>query len=92
MELMWDLRALRAARLTTAGDARAFQPSLDIQAFFPSLHLNVAHGYFALGKIREARQHVEAGLAATRSLPESPYLLTIHHGLERLARSVADSD
>jgi hypothetical protein len=91
MELLWDLRALRAARRTTTADTRAHHPSLAIESFFPSLHLNVAYGYFALGRHCKARQHVEAGLSALRVIPENPYLLTIHHGLERLARRVADS-
>ncbi len=93
MELTWDLRALRAANRATSADTRAaHHSSFDIQYFFPSLHLNVAYGYFALGRRLEARRHIEAGLSAIHNLPEGPYLLTIHNGLERLASRVANSD
>ncbi|WP_414637628.1 hypothetical protein [Actinomycetospora sp.] len=44
-ELAWDLRALEAADEITAERIGAHHASLDVAAFYPSLHLNLGEDY-----------------------------------------------
>ena len=66
--LAWNVRALAAADALCDDRARRHHPSLSVQTFYPSLHLNLAEDYRALGQPTEAWRHLrlaEAALAAT---------------------------
>jgi hypothetical protein len=52
MELRWDTRALNAALRATDEEAKHHHPSLSIEDFFPSLHLNLADDYLRTGDFR----------------------------------------
>jgi hypothetical protein len=58
VELMWDERALAAADETPDGRAAEYQASLQVSAFYPSLHLNLAEGHRKLGATGRAREHL----------------------------------
>lgn len=65
-ELVWDLRALAAARTLTDGrvaehhDALAgHRDALAVRAFYPSLHLNLAADYVKLRRPAAARTHLD---------------------------------
>lgn len=72
-ELLWDLRALAAARHLD-----------DPTDLLPSLHLNLADVYFRLDAAIQARRHVGAGRAALQSVPANGYFEMIAAGLARI--------
>lgn len=84
-ELMWDLRALRAAAGIT--DDRTAQAGMTVQAaaLLPSLHLNLGDVYLRLGETAAARQHLKDGLEAANALPQDGYGAMIRRGLLGLA-------
>lgn len=87
-ELVWDLRALKAADLVT--DARAEQGGVcGLAGFFPSLHLNLGEVYRKLGNLQAARQHLELGQAAAGALGADGYGAMIRRGLDALALRLA---
>ncbi len=74
-ELTWDLRALDAAG--------------SIEAFYPSLHLNLGEVYRKLGDLHAARHHLDLGLAAARALGDDGYSNMIKGGLNHLAERLS---
>ena len=88
-ELVWDLRALKAADLIT--DARAAEAGVQgtVGAFYPSLHLNVGECFRKLGDLDSARRHLERGRAAAGTLSEDGYGQMIRHGLDRLGERLS---
>ncbi|MEP9357215.1 hypothetical protein [Sphingomonas sp. KR3-1] len=90
-ELGWDLRALHAATGAGLGqDHDPLAPGLD--AFLPSLHLNVGDACRRSGDIAHARLHADHGLARAHALPDDGYGGTIRAGLERLRDRAANPD
>ncbi|MEW2069250.1 hypothetical protein [Streptomyces sp. NPDC007346] len=70
-ELAWDLRALTAAE-GLSGERPAEHPdSLAVQAFFPSLHLNLAADYLKLQRPDAARIHLRQARDAADALEDS---------------------
>jgi hypothetical protein len=84
-ELLWDLRALDAALHATEAEAKAYHDSLSIAGFLPSLHLNLGDDYLRLGDLEACRKHVDAAMACSDALPDTPYAATIRGGIARLA-------
>lgn len=84
-ELCWDRRALAAADEVGDDRARALHPSLDVAAFYPSLHLNLADVLRRLGEAGQAGDHLERARAALDALPEDGYGRMIRDGVERCA-------
>lgn len=84
-ELVWDLRALRAAEQLT--DARAAEVGMTypVAGLFPSLHLNLGDCYRRIGAPGLARKHLRLGLAAAGALPDDGYGRMVRRGLDRLA-------
>jgi hypothetical protein len=71
--LRWNLTALEQAELVIGED---------MGVIYPSLHLNVAHGYEEAGEREKALEHyVQAELACV-SLPEDGYGRMIRKGIE----------
>ena len=89
-ELGWDLRALEAADEVTAERARAQHPSLDVAAFYPSLHLNLGDAYLRLGDAAGARHHLEQARASIDRLPDEGYGRMVRAGVEALGQRCGD--
>ena len=82
-ELQWDLIALDAA--TGAGDETDNEAIIpELEAFLPSLHLNVGDAHRRLGELHLARFHTEAGLRRATVLGDDHYASMIKTGLVRL--------
>jgi len=89
-ELRWDLRALAAATGGGLGEDRdPLAPGLD--AFLPSLHLNVGDACRRAGDAGNAQLHAGFGLGRADALGEDGYGGTIRLGLERLRDRVAEA-
>lgn len=71
--LRWNLLALEQAGLV---------PGEEIAAIYPSLQLNVAHGYQLMGHRMLALAHYELAERACVSLPEDGYGRMIRKGVE----------
>ncbi len=84
-ELAWDLRALEAARTLTDAEVRDFEPSLSCATFFPSLHLNAAESYRAVGDTANARAQLELARSAVAVLGDDGWGRTLRGGIARLA-------
>jgi predicted Zn-dependent protease len=89
-ELAWDLRALEAADEVTAERAREHHPSLDVAAFYPSLHLNLGDAYLRLGDTEGARHHLGRARASVDLLPAEEYGRMIRAGIEALGQRCGD--
>jgi Flp pilus assembly protein TadD len=88
-ELRWDRRALAAADEVGDDRARALHPSLDVAAFYPSLHLNLADVLRRLGDAEQAGEHLGRAMAALDALPDDGYGRMIRDGVERCAARLA---
>ncbi|MBT2376791.1 hypothetical protein J7E90_05280 [Streptomyces sp. ISL-111] len=70
-ELAWDLRALTAAEGLMSGERSAgHRDSLAVQAFYPSLHLNLAADYLKLQRPDAARIHLRQARDAADALKD----------------------
>ncbi|WP_405896707.1 hypothetical protein OG242_03265 [Streptomyces sp. NBC_00727] len=69
-ELAWDLRALTAARALTDERVAGHRDALAVQAFYPSLHLNLAADYVKLQRPAAARDHLQRARAAAAVLAD----------------------
>lgn len=74
-ELTWDLRALDAAG--------------SIEAFHPSLHLNLGEVYRKLGDRQKAAEHLTLGRASVNVLDDDGYGKMIIQGLDGLEARLA---
>ncbi|MEU1588103.1 hypothetical protein [Micromonospora sp. NPDC005710] len=72
-ELGWDERALAAVADLTDARAQEYLPSLQVQAFLPSLYLNLADCHRRLGNVRPAREHLARAREHLTRLPDDPY-------------------
>lgn len=91
-ELVWDRRALEAADELGAERARAHHPSLDVAAFYPSLHLNLADVHRRLGDAPLAGHHLDRAREALGTLPDDGYGRMISGGVDRCAERLAAGD
>ena len=88
-ELVWDLRALDAAELTSDERASRAGVTTPVAGFYPSLHLNLGECYRKLGELDLAREHLERGQAAVGALADDGYGQMVRGGLERLAERLS---
>ncbi|PWR11634.1 hypothetical protein DKT68_05125 [Micromonospora acroterricola] len=72
-ELTWDERALAAVSDLTDERAQRYLSSLQVRAFLPSLHLNLADCHRRLGNIAPAREHLALAREHVAHLPDDPY-------------------
>ncbi|MFC0531182.1 hypothetical protein [Phytohabitans kaempferiae] len=72
-ELAWDERALAAVASLTDERARRYDGSLQVRAFLPSLHLNLADCHRRLADERQARQHLTTARELVTDLPDDAY-------------------
>ncbi|MEU8660587.1 hypothetical protein [Actinoplanes philippinensis] len=89
-ELAWDQRALAAVTDLDDERARRYHDSLQVRAFMPSLHVNLADAYRRAGNAAEARVHLSAAAADLDALPENDYGSMIRAGIDK-AREALDS-
>lgn len=83
-ELEWDRRALAAADSLTAERARTYEPALQVRAFYPSLHLNLASDHLKLGEPDLAREQLERAVLSLDVLPEDAYSAGIRAAVDEL--------
>ena len=88
-ELSWDLRALQVADELSDARLRAWQPTLSVAAFRPSLLLNVAASYRKVGDVAMARATVAQAQAASLVLADDGYGRLIRGGIARIAQDLA---
>jgi hypothetical protein len=82
--LLWDQRALDAARGMDEDEFAATLPGLVLESFFPSLHLNLAQDYDRLSRPEDARRHLALARESFDDLPEDGYGQMIRGGVARL--------
>lgn len=84
-ELAWDLDAVAAADQVTDEQAAQAGMAGPVAALYPSLHLNLGDCYRKLGRLDQAREHLQLGRDAVGALPDDGYGRMIKGGLDRLA-------
>lgn len=89
-ELKWDLLALEAAQALAGEPIETTPYAAGVQAFLPSLHLNLADDYRRLGDFDEARRHAEEGVAACHVLGLDAYSQNVRGGLVRVETQIED--
>ncbi|MER5442709.1 hypothetical protein [Streptomyces sp. NPDC002790] len=87
-ELAWDLRALSAADSLTQERLAEHESSLALQAFYPSLHLNLAADYVKLDRPGAARSHLARARAVAGALGDDGYGDGVRAALARLEERV----
>lgn len=88
-ELMWDERALAAATVLTDERAQEYHASLQVRAFLPSLHLNLADAHRRAGNAAQARHHLAAAAALADILPDDAYAQMIRSGIAKNQAALA---
>ncbi|MEU8510102.1 hypothetical protein AB0C76_00750 [Kitasatospora sp. NPDC048722] len=83
-ELEWDRRALAAADSLTAERAQTYESALQVRAFYPSLHLNLASDHLKLGEADLARDQLERAVRSLDALPEDAYSAGIRTAVDEL--------
>lgn len=90
-ELAWDLRALRAAD-ALAPQGPGSGPADRVRGFYPSLHLNLAADYSAVGESRLARSHLALARLACGSLADDVYGDGVRAAVGRMELRLMGSD
>lgn len=90
-ERIWDQRALAAAEAAPDAVIAAGDAILSIDAFLPSLHLNLGDVCRRSGLLEAARDHAAKAHAASGVLPEDGYGATVRAAIQRLADRLADA-
>ncbi|MET7501948.1 hypothetical protein [Streptomyces microflavus] len=83
-ELAWDLRALTAAEGLSDERPAEHRDSLAVQAFYPSLHLNLAADYLKLQRPDAARIHLRQARDTAVVLDDDGYGGGVRAAIERL--------
>ncbi|MGW1495289.1 hypothetical protein [Streptomyces sp. NBC_00191] len=83
-ELAWDLRALAAADGLSEERRVRHEAAIEVRAFYPSLHLNLAADYVKLQRPEAARVHLDRARAATDALGDDGYGNGVRAAIERL--------
>lgn len=87
---MWDVRALDAADELTDQRARRFESSLQVAAFYPSLHLNIADNLRRLSAFDAAQEHIEAARRGCSSLGDDDYGQFIKNSIDSVEIGIAN--
>ena len=90
--LAWNIRALDAADAATDERVQAHQAGLQIAAFYPSLHLNLADDYRRLGSFEAAEAHIQEAQQCVPALPEDPYGDLIRSAVKEVAEAIDAKD
>ncbi|MEU1396406.1 hypothetical protein ABZ403_10130 [Micromonospora zamorensis] len=84
-ELVWDERALAAVSDLTDERAQRYLSSLQVQAFLPSLYLNLADCHRRLGNPAQAREHLTRASEHLVHLSDDPYGEAIRAAIREFA-------
>ncbi|PZP27245.1 MAG: hypothetical protein DI613_14210 [Kocuria rhizophila] len=85
----WDERAL--AEFDDVSDTDLAPIGVpNAKGFAPSLHLNVGDGYLRMGRLDDARKHLEEGESALLDVERDGYLQFIGQGLQRLRQRLEE--
>ncbi|RLP86210.1 hypothetical protein EAD89_21845 [Micromonospora sp. BL4] len=87
-ELSWDERALAAVADLTDERAQQYHPSMQVQGFLPSLHLNLADDHRRLGHTALAREHLALAERFVGRLPDDPYGEMIRAGIRGVTEAL----
>lgn len=88
-EVEWDERAL--AEFDDVSDTDLAPIGVpNAKGFAPSLHLNVGDGYLRMGRLDDARKHLEEGESALLDVERDGYLQFIGQGLQRLRQRLGE--
>ncbi|WP_123666357.1 hypothetical protein [Actinocorallia herbida] len=90
--LAWDIRALDAADALTDHRVQEHHATLQIAAFYPSLHLNLADDYRRLGSFTAATHHLTAARTHAPTLPNDAYGTMLRTALDQIAEAIAHQD
>ncbi|WP_405165881.1 hypothetical protein OG203_12825 [Nocardia sp. NBC_01499] len=90
--LAWDIRALDAADSLTNTRAKQYHASLDVQGFYPSLHLNLADNYRKLSSFTAAQRELTAAKATLHALPDTPYGTMIRTAVDEVEAAIQAHD
>lgn len=90
-ELVWDLRALRAAEGIADEPPARREPPQAVRVFYPSLHLSLAADYAKLRRPEAAWAHLARARAATAALADDGYGNGVRAAIARLERRL-DAD
>lgn len=91
-ELKWDRTALEIAESAVEGLADGDASAARLQAFFPSLHLNLADDYRRLGEFATAREHADRGNELSGGLGIDAYGQRVRAELIRVAAQIDNGD
>jgi hypothetical protein len=86
--LVWDVRALDAAKALTDDRVQRHHDSLRVAGFFPSLHLNLADNLRRLGSFAAARDHIVAARARQHCLGDDDYGTLIRQAISGVAEAI----
>ncbi len=79
----------RPAEGLTDATAQRHHASLQVESFYPSLHLNLARDYLDLEQKAEARRHIAAANARVALLPDDGYGRMVRSGIARIEAELA---
>lgn len=88
-ELVWDERALAAAADCTDDRVQRYDSGLQVRAFLPSLHLNLADVHRRLSNAALAREHLGLARDLARDLPDDEYGQLIRAGIGNVTQALA---
>jgi len=86
--LTWDVRALDAADSLTDDRAQAHHPTLTVEGFYPSLHLNLADNYRRLGSLDAAHNHLAEAQSRLGVLTDAAYRQVVEDGVEHVTAAL----
>ncbi|MFD2420870.1 hypothetical protein [Amycolatopsis pigmentata] len=86
--LVWDVRALDAAKALTDDRAQRYHDSLRVAGFFPSLHLNLADDFRRLGSFTVARDHLTAARDQEHTLGNDEYGALIRQAISEVEEAI----
>ncbi|WP_174189082.1 hypothetical protein [Nocardia barduliensis] len=88
--LTWDIRALDAADSLSNDRAHSYDGSLRVDAFYPSLHLNLADDYRRLSSFGAAQREIEAARARLHLLTDDGYGATIRTAVDEVESAIRE--
>ncbi|WP_280411859.1 hypothetical protein [Nocardia asiatica] len=88
--LTWDIRALDAADSLSDDRAQSYDGSLRVDAFYPSLHLNLADDYRRLSSFSAAQRQIEAARARLHTLADDGYGATIRTAVDEVESAIRE--
>jgi hypothetical protein len=87
-ELTWDERAMAATEELTDERLQRIHPTLTVQGFLPSLHLNLADDHRMLGRFEQAHTHLAAAAQGAQELPDDAYGKHLREGVQHVTEAL----